>query len=812
MPGLRRLTSCVAILALFATTLPPLQARTRKGDKLLAQGRRAEVRKNWDEALDLYEQALSDDPGDAAYQLAARRVRFQAGQAHVDAGQKLRANGNLAQALLEFQKAYAIDPASSVAEQELRRTLEMIEREKRKEAEKPNAKSSPEERGLTPAEESKKHAEEKISTMLPVPELKPLNQQPINLRMNNQPPRVLFETVGKLAGINVLFDPEYTSQARPQNVEFNNSTLDEALDYLGVVTKSFWKPLSPNTIFVTNDNTTKRRDYEEQVARVFYLTNVTTAQELQEIVTAVRSVADIQRIFTYNAQNAIIVRAEADRIALAEKIISDLDKPKPEVVVDVIVMEASKVRSRDLAAAIAPNGINSPINFTPRQSITTGTTSTSNNNNNNNGQSTNTPAAASSGSTQVSIANLGRIGSRDFSLTVPGGLLEAVMKDSGSRVLQSPQVRAADGQKASLKIGDKVPYATGSFQPGIGGVGINPLVNTQFTFLDVGVNVDITPKIHGASEVSLHVELEISTVRERINLGGIEQPVVGQRKVIHDIRMREGEVNLLGGLMQEQDTKTITGVPGLSSVPVLRRLFTSESVEKNESELLIVLIPHVVRSPDITDQNLKGIAVGNATVVKLNYAAKKPAPGEQPSAVTPPAGAAAGTPAPPQTEPAAPAVVPGQPSPPPGAVAKPAPPGSLRVGFIPPQIETPVNQPVTVTLNVTDAVDLAAAPMKIKFDPKILRLNDVIRGNLLSNDGQEVIFTKNILNDTGEATINLNRKPNQGGVTGSGTLITLNFQAVGRGATTVVVPDLALRSAQNALISQSSPQVTVTVK
>ena len=154
--------------------------------------------------------------------------------------------------------------------------------------------------------------------------------------------KLLFETVAKVAGINVLWDPEYQPQVRGNiPVEFENSTLEEALDYLAVITKSYWKPLSPNTIFITMDNPNKRRDYEEQVAKVFYLSNVNTPQELQEIVNAVRSVADIQRFFPYNAQNAIIAKGSADQVALAEKILHDLDKPKSEVVVDIIVMEAS---------------------------------------------------------------------------------------------------------------------------------------------------------------------------------------------------------------------------------------------------------------------------------------------------------------------------------------------------------------------------------------------------------------------------------------------------------------------------------------
>src|SRR5689334_21816082 len=319
MNAFKQLTAILTVLAMAVATVPPVEARTRKGDKLAAQGRTREMRKDWDAAVELYEQALSEDPGDAGYQLYVNRARFQAGQAHMDQGVALRSQGRLGEALVEFQKAFAMNPASSAAEQEIRRTQQMIQREKKKQEESGGkAEATSEDRGLTLAQAEKKRIEEKISAMLPVPELKPLNPQPIDIKMNNQPAKVLFDTVGKVAGINVLFDPEYTS-TKPQNIEITNSTLDDALDYVAVVTKSFWKPLSANTIFITNDNTTKRRDYEEQVAKVFYLSNVNTPQELQEIVTAVRSIADIQRIFVYNAQNAIIVRGEADRVSLAEK-------------------------------------------------------------------------------------------------------------------------------------------------------------------------------------------------------------------------------------------------------------------------------------------------------------------------------------------------------------------------------------------------------------------------------------------------------------------------------------------------------------
>jgi general secretion pathway protein D len=645
--------------------------------------------------------------------------------------------------------------------------------------------------------------------------------------------------VCKVAGINVLFDPDFVSQStRPMSIDITNSTLDQALDYLSVLTKAFWKPLSQNTIFVTQDNTTKRRDYEEQVMKVFYLNNINTPQELQEIVTTIRSVADLQRIFVYNAQNAIIARGEADRIALAEKIINDLDKPRSEVVVDIVVLQSARNRSRDLAAAFAQTGINIPITYTG------GSVTNTNNNNNNNNNNTN---GSFTGTTTTSVptiplSRLGHFSTSDYSITLPGGLLEAMMSDSSTRILQSPQVRAVDGMKADLKIGQKVPTASGSFQPGIGGVGINPLVNTQFTYIDVGVNVNMTPHIHDNGELDLHVEVEISSVDNHVNLGGIDQPVIGQRKIIHDIRMREGQVNLLGGLMQIQETKTKTGVPGIGSVPVVGRLFSKESLAKDQSELLIALVPHIIRRPEITAENLKGIAVGNQTVVKLNYG---PRPSDQPSQPAQSPQAAEAAPAPlPVTSPAAPpAATPPATTPPPVALPAPAAPPAAAVQppvavpvapapeqpkpaaaanepkagvmFAPPQAQTQVGGTVSINFVVNNATDFFSAPLTFTFDPKVVRLSDVIRGNALSSPNLPPAFTKNIQNDTGTASVSLSRGFGMSGVAGNGILVTLVFQGVAPGTSPVTLPQVLLRNSKAdpiPLQSDTPPQATITVR
>ncbi|HWB87529.1 MAG TPA: cohesin domain-containing protein [Bryobacteraceae bacterium] len=826
----------VFLTAILLAPVTPIEAKTKKGDQYFTQGRALEAKKDWDGALAAYQKALSEDPSDLLYQMATEKTRFQASQMHVDKGFKQRAQGLLAQALSEFQKAYALDPASAVAEQEIRNTQQMIERVK-KQVEQTGKEPSAEERALTPAQQEEKETDDKLSRMLSVPELKPINPQPLNLKINNQPPKVLFETVAKLAGINVLWDPDY-AVGKNQSVDFINTPLEEALDNIALITKSFWQPLSSNTIFITNDNPTKRRDYEQQVMKVFYLSNVSTQPELNEMVNAVRTVADCSRIFPYSAQNAIIARCEADRIALAQKIIDDLDKPKAEVVVDIIVMEASKVYSRKITTAIASTGLNVPIAFTPRTGLQIPITPTTPSATGDNGETPTTPTEPSTPSTPsttpaIPLANLGHLSSADYSVILPDALLQAIMSDAGTKVLQAPEIRSVDNVKASIKIGEREPTATGSFQPGIGGVGINPLVNTQFQYLDVGVNVEITPRIHEDGDVSLHVDLDISSVTGTVNLGGIDQPIIGQRKVSHDIRLKNGEVNLLGGLVNQQESKTVTGIPGLSSIPIIRRLFTGESVDRNRDELMIALIPHIVRQPTITADNLRGVASGTTSAIKVSYA-PAPVPPAKPGTpaaaapavqvppatapVTPPATAPA-TATPPATAPPAtapPATAPPGPPPPPPATAPPAtapttPMGNAHVYFLPAQVSTTAGSTVNVALVAQNATDVMSAPLQVQFDPRILRLNDVTLGDFMSRGGPPV-FTKNIMNDTGTATIQLSAAPGTRGASGSGIVVTLNFQAVAAGATAVSVPNIDFRNSQGQTVATGTAQLSVNVK
>lgn len=661
-----------------------------------------------------------------------------------------------------------------------------------------------------------------IQSLQPIPELKPITSQIPLLKMNNQPPKVLYETVGKLAGINVLFDPQFQA-GRNANLDLTNVTLDEALDYIALLTKTFWKPVSSNAIFVTEDNVTKRRDYQDEVVKVFYLKNPTSVQEFQEIVTAVRSVSDVRRMFTYNAQNAVMVRDTVDKVALVEKLFHDMDKPKAEVVIDVVVMEANSDHLRNIASTLVSgttNGLVLPITFSRGAGTTTS-----------GGMTTTT-----SGS--IALSQLGKISTNDFTTTLPGALLQAVMSDNSTKVMQSPEVRASDGQKVSLKIGDKVPYATGSFQPGIGSVGVSPLVSTQFQFAETGVNVEVTPHVHGSDELTMHVLVDISNVSRNVNIGGLDQPVISQRKNEADIRVKDGEVSLLGGLMQTQDTNTVTGIPGLTNIPVLGRFFlTGNTRDKVRGELLIALIPHIVRTPDITGLDMRGIAAGTDQEVKLTYGRTEP---EAPAAAQP-AQPGAPAPVPPvsaiPTQPAAPVVTtpaptqPAQAAPPPAqqptpavtppaqppaqqqaAPAAPAAPGAASITLVPVSVQAQLGAPVVISLQANNISDLAAVPVKLKWDPKVLSLNRVTPAALLTKDGQVNPATLDIRNDAGEATVEISRTAGAPGVSGTGPVMQFTFSAVGKGPSAITVTEVHLRNSKQQPIAATAPSAAVNVQ
>jgi general secretion pathway protein D len=748
-----------------------LTAGCPKGQPDFTQGRKAETLQDYDAAYVFYQKAVKADPTNAAYKIKLNSMRFEASQQHIKVGVELRKKGDLQAAAGEFQRAQTIDPASAIAEQELRKTIELI-------ADKNRASDAAAEPAPDPNDQP--------LAALP-PEIKPFSRAAINLKMSDDA-KVVFNTIGKLAGLTVIFDPDFP--ARRITVELNNVTMEQALEIVQLESKSFVKPVTENIIFVIPDQPQKRRDYEEQIVKTFYLSNTVQAQDLTEIVTGLRQLLDLKRLQQLNSQNAIIIRDTPDKLMLAEKMIRDIDKAKPEVIVQVEVLEARTDRLRDLG--ILP-GQSASIAINPNTSTTSSSSSTT---------------ATNSG---VTLNQLRHLNGSDLAFTLPSATANAVLSDTNTKIIQNPEIRSIDGQTAKLKIGDKIPIATGSFSSGLGlaggtAGGISPLVNTQFTYLDVGVNIDITPRVHPNRDVSLKLKVEISSHTGDQSIGGITQPIISQRTIEHDIRLREGEASVLAGLVQRTETKALNGWPGLAKLPLLHYLFSDEKKDVQEDEVLIVLTPRIVRIPEWTKANLRSMYSGTETTVQvrreseIRAPAQQPAPkSEQPPAANQNMGAATPSPAPGATAPAAGAVQ--------GAAV-----ATAKMRFEPQNLSLKVGQTATIGVVVENVNDLYSIPMLLQYNAAVLSIEEVRHGGFLSGGTQEIAIVSQHFKDKGQSIISATRQPNTPGVSGSGTLIGIVVKGIAPGSSNLSIVQVNAKDSQQRLIPLVTSEATLQVQ
>ena len=757
------IASFVAFAALFVAGCP-------KGNQDYKVGRKAEIVGDYDTAVLSFDKALKRDPLNAEYKLHDMRAHFEAGQFHVEQGEKALNEGHLEEALGEFQKAEAIDPSSAIAQQEAQKAEDLLAKVKQQEAPKPVGMEEPED----------------LDLMSAPPKLKPLSQNAINLKMGPSDARVVFNTIGQLAGLSVIFDPSFVS--RSINVDLPNVTLEQALDAVSLSAGAFWKPVTSNIILVATDNLQTRRNLEDEEVQTFYLRNATTPQEVSETATLLRTLLDLTHEAQLADQNAIVVRATPDKLMLASKIIDSIDKPRPEVVLQVDVLEARVDHERNLG--IQP-GQSATLAFTPRSVIEP------NGGTNNTGTSGGTSTGTTNSTPQVTLNNLHHLSSADYSVTLPGATLNALLNDSTTRIIQDPSIRIIDGSTAKLKIGDRVPIATGSFQAGVGvgvsgGAGlVNPLVNTQFTYEDVGVNLEITPRVHPDGDVSMKLDVDVSSVTGQSNIGGIQQPIISQRHLGPDeIRLKDGEVSILGGLITRSDVKSLSGWPGLARIPFLRYFFSSEDKTSEDDEVLIALTPHVVRMPSIAAEDLRTLASGTDANVRV-YEQNVEQAGAQtaaPSAAAPASGAN------PNSQNQAPAA------------------GAAALSFQPENISLKTGGTTTVNLLVNNVHDLFSIPLLLQYNPAVIQVDDIKNGGFLSGGTQEIAIVHQENPQQGQAVVSATRKPNTPGISGTGALIGIVIRAIGPGTSPLQVLQVNARDSQQKPIALTSGTATIQVQ
>jgi general secretion pathway protein D len=740
------------------------------GTKAYQRGTHADVVKDFDTALAEYKVALDKDPTNIEYRLKYERARYNASFQHFEAGRRALEKEDYLTAKMEFTRVLTIDPTHELAQVQLKKADEALTAQDRGQA--PPEIQLDKLRDLTRTDPS---AQSQLDVKV---------VGPIDLHMT-QDFKVAYETLADFAGINVIFDPDVRSTRIP--IDLNRVSVFEALDILALETRTFWKVVNRTTILVAPDNQTKRRDYEDLILKTIYLGNSVTTTEVTQAITALRTLLNMRYLAQLDAVNAIMIRDTADRIAIAEKIIGDLDKSKAEVLVEATVMEVDVSTLRQLGI-LPPQG-------TSIQTIgtTSGGTSTTGN--------------------QFPLNNLPSKSSQ-FSLTIPGATAQFLATSNNAKLVQNPQVRATDGKLAQIRVGSQVPIASGSFQPAFVGATGTPVVN--FQYIDVGVNLDITPHVLLNREIAMTVQVQIRAVAGQNNVGGVSQPVLTNRQVQHEIRLVEGETNILGGIITDSESTSLNGIPGLKDIPILRYFFSQEQKQLDKTEIIIMLTPHIIRMPNIQEVNMRGLNTGSETNPRLRPSAfgappgTPPAPAPAPATTTPGAGApgapAPGAPAP--TRPTIPAPTPAapglQPNVPPAAPRT----TNSTAAFAP----TPITLPQTGTAAVNivgNGTDFYAVDLTLQFEPGALNIRDIRDGGFLSRDGQIVSLVQRTDTDTGTVHISLERPPGAAPVAGTGNLVTLVLERGKPGNSTLRLTEFHVRDAQQTVAVGKTTEVTV---
>jgi general secretion pathway protein D len=777
-----------ALMAVLGLAGPGLHAQS--ANFLYKSGQNAEARENYDAAFDFYQKANAKNPKELTYRAALYRIRVTASAAHMTKGHKLLQSGDEQGALAEFMHAAEIDPGNQAAEQEIARI-----RSKNGQAAPASEADLPEPTG----------EQQEIDTIGSPPELKPMTNEPLTLHMTEDA-KVVYQAIGKAAGVNVLFDPDYNSKR--MQVDLNNVSLLDALRIVGTMSGTFWRPVTANTIFVAQNTRIKRTELDEQAVQTFYLTNAWQQNDLNDVQTALRNVLTGAKIYGVASQNAIVMRGTPDELLLAQKLINDLDKARAEVVVDIAVLEVSKNWERTLGIAW-PSSVGVAL-----QPPTSSTSSTS---------STTSTTGSTTTSTSPTLYDLAHLKATNFAVTVGSATLNLLLTDSNTKVLQSPRIRATDSQKATMKIGSRIPIATGSYQTGAATAVVSSLVNTQFQYQDVGVNIEMTPTVHFDHDVTLKIKIEVTSQSGSVTISGVTEPILSQRVVDQVIRLHEGEASILGGIQNNQSQESWNGIPGLSAIPILKYLFGSKDHTISDDEIVFAVVPHIVRSQELDQANLRAIDTGAGQAIDLHHpdeagSAVAPAPVVRPTAFERPG---VGTVPGQSAQAAAPLLMAQMNSDaqnnvsPAAAAQPPSAPPALAVGtaFTLTQpagsIASGASFQVPVVLNL--AADVASVPIQLQYDPGKLTLVNVAAGNLLSKDGQAVALIHRD-DGPGNITVVAARPPGAPGISGSGVVCVLTFQAKAAGETALTMTRAgAVNSAQQAIPAKAA-QINLVIK
>lgn len=682
-----------------------------------------ELQGKWDEAVEAYSRALEVDPGNRKYRIALDRAKLESSRKHFEKGKLHAAAGQLELAAIEFRLTTELDPTNQFAAVELVKAARAIDRKRA------------EENGET-FEQMKR----RVSQQSAPAQLDPASDEPISLSFPRETPiKDIYRALGNAFGINILFDAGVKDDRVA--IELRDVTAQQALERLMQAGGHFYKVLDSRTIIVVPDNAQTRREYEDLVIRTFYLSN----GDAEQVANVIRTMIEARNVFPLKALNAITIRDTADKVLIAEKIIEANDKARAEVVVQVELLQMDLRKARTIGINIA--------GLTGSAQIMSG-------------------GEAFEGA--LTLDELGAIGMDDIGFTIPRVAYSFIKNNSDTTLLAQPQLRITEGEKATLLIGDQVPIPVSTIPVINTGGNQNYAPATSYQYRDVGIKIAIEPRVHHNREITLKLTVEVSNVADAGTPrdGQPAQPTIGTRTIESTIRLMDGETNFLAGLIREDDSNARDGVPFLSDLPVIGRIFGIDAKTHRRTDLVLTLTPHIIRIPDITEDDLAPMWVGtsgNLSFRGVSPRVESQAPGDPFT----PATQQFGTPAQPVNEPmpanptGSPIFVPQGEGPsdpfrndPPPDAPEPEPPaqelppalvtpqqvspqssrmepdpnGEPRIAAQPAAVEMEVGESRVWTIAGLDLEDVQTEGLEIRWDPSIMSVEDVRLGSAIDFD------------------------------------------------------------------------------
>lgn len=659
------------------------------------QGNAAEINKQWEEAIKYYEKAALENPKEVVYRLALMRVKTSAGLFSAQQARVLAEQGKKEKSVSEYRKALSYDPLNRIYSDEL-------------------AALSPRE----PAKKMEPPAEKGIEAPF---KLK-VTVEKVQLKFTDAQLRSIFQALGKYGGINFVFDEQFRDV--PLSIELADRTFEQAMSFLCLASKNFYRPIDEKTVIIVPDQPMKRMQYELNAIKTFYLSNLNAQDVQNSLAMMIRTQYKAPSIIIDKNLNSVTIRDTPNAVNLAEKLLRRWDKSKGEVIIDLEIMEVSRLKMQKLGIDLGLNTISGRYS----------------------GNGTN-PTDGWFGLKDISLSK-----SANYQLSLPSMSLQFLETDADTKIIAQPRLRGIGSEDIKYMVGQKVPVPQTTFTPfAAGGVSQQPIVN--YNYQDVGIDVKIKPRIHYEKEVTLELEIKITSIGGK---GIADIPIITTREVKNIIRLKDGETNLLAGLLKDEERKSLKGIPGLKGVPFLGALFSNTDTTIEQTDVIMTITPYIIRSVPLTEEDSKPLWVDVEGL--SGQTSEQAVPEEEFSTEEP------------ETEEEG---------------------GSNYVILNPVNFEVPKGREFRVSVDLRTDLEIGNLSLNLSYNPQIIKLKEVTEGGLARQLGEKVPFLKNIDNSAGACTIGLTSPVIGKGIKGGGILAVLVFESVASGEAVIAITSVS---------------------